>query len=49
MLKNIMKKAISIIIVMCIATITYVYCLSKIVIFDKNAIAYATSEEADIY
>lgn len=47
MLKNTMKKAISIIIIACIATIMYVYCLSKIDIFDKTAIAYATSEEAE--
>ena len=43
-----MKKAISIIIIACIATIMYVYCLSKIDIFDKTAIAYATSEDAEI-
>lgn len=47
MMKSIMKKAISIIIVMCIATIMYVYCLSKINIFDKDQIAYAASDNTN--
>lgn len=47
MVKSIIKKMISTIVVACIATIIYVYCLSKIDIFDKNAIAYATSEDAE--